>query len=91
MKVANNFWKVRGMIDRFTKSHRQIDSGVEKKEDELMSAIKFRTTPKVDLPHYSYIFRKPEPLGIEMNNVECSGLGKMLHLDIQKGKEAMKK
>ena len=26
-----------------------------------------------------------------MNNLECSRLGKMLHLEIQKGKEAMKK
>ena len=56
-----------------------------------MSAIRFRTTPKGDLPHYSYIFRKPEPLGTEMKNVACLRLGTMLHLDIQKGKEAMKK
>ena len=55
-----------------------------------MSAIQFRTTPKGDLPHYSYIFRKPVPLGTEMKNVECSRLGTMLHLEIQKGKKAMK-
>ena len=48
------------------------------------------STPEVDLPHYSNIFRKPEPLGIEMKNVSCSRLGTMLHLDIQKGKEDMK-
>ena len=56
-----------------------------------MSAIQLRTTPKGDLLHYSYIFRKPEPLGTEMKNVACSRLGTMLHLEIQKGKEAMKK
>ena len=56
-----------------------------------MSSMRFRTTPKGDLPHYSFIFRKPEPLGTEMKNVACSRLGTMLHLDIQKGKEAMKK
>ena len=55
-----------------------------------MSAIQFRTTPKRDLPHYSYIFRKPESLGTEIKNVTCSRLGTMLHLEIQKGKEAMK-
>ena len=55
-----------------------------------MSAIQFFTTPKGDLPHYYYIFRKTEPLGIEMKNVVCSRLGTMLHLDIQNGKEAMK-
>ena len=55
-----------------------------------MSAIQFRTTPKEDLPHYSYICRNIEPLGPEMKNVDCSRLENMLHLDIQKGKEAMK-
>ena len=53
-----------------------------------MSAILFHTTPRGDLPHYAYIFRKAYPLGKDMNNLACSRLGKMLHLDIQKGKEA---
>ena len=78
------------MIDRFNESRRQIDSRVEKTEDESMSAIQFFTTPKVDLPHYSYIFRKPDPLGTDMKNVACLRLGMMLHLDIQKGEKAMK-
>ena len=55
-----------------------------------MSAIQFCTTHKGDLPYYFYIFMKPESLGTEMNNVACSWLGTMLHLEIQKGKEAMK-
>ena len=79
------------MIDGFNESRRKISSGIEKTADESISAIRFGTTPKGDLPHYSYIFRKPEPLGTEMKNVVCSSLGNMLHLDIQKGKEAMKK
>ena len=82
---------MRGLIDGFNELCRQIASGREKTADESMSAIRFRTTPKVDLPHNSYIFRKPEPLGTEMKNVACSRLGMMLHLEIQKGKEAMKK
>ena len=55
-----------------------------------MSAIQFHTSPKGDLTHCSYIFRNPEPLGKEMNNMTRSRLGTMLHLYIQKGKEAMK-
>ena len=55
-----------------------------------MSAIRFCTTPKVDLPHYSYTFRKSEPLGTDIKNMDCSRLGNMLYLDIQKGEEAMK-
>ena len=55
-----------------------------------MSAIRFCTTPKEDLPHYSYIFRNPDPLRTDMKNVECSRLGTMLHLEIQNGKEDLK-
>ena len=68
----------------------QIASGVGKTADELMSAIIFFTTPKGDLPHYSYNFRKPEPLGIEINNVVCSKVGMVLRLETQKGEEDMK-
>ena len=78
------------MVDGFNESRRQIASGVEKTADESMSAIHFYTTPKGDLPHYSYIFRNPETLGTEMNGVACSRMGNMLHLDIQKGEEVMK-
>ena len=91
VKVTDNLWKIRGLIDGFNESRRQIALGREKNSDDSMSAIRFRTTPKGDLRHYSYIFRKPEPLGTEMKNVACSRLGKMLHLEIQNGKEAMKK
>ena len=55
-----------------------------------MSSIQFRNISKGDLPQYSYTFGEREPLGKEMNNVACTRLGTMLHLDIQKGKEAMK-
>ena len=55
-----------------------------------MNSIRLRTTPKGDLPHYYYIFRKPDKLDTEMNNMECSSLGTILHLETQKGKEAMK-
>ena len=50
-----------------------------------MSVIRFHTTHKGDLPHYSYIFSKTEPLGTEMKNVDCYRLGTMLHPDIQQG------
>ena len=37
------------------------------------------------------MFWNMEPLGMDIKNVSCSRLGNMLYLDIQKGKEAMKK
>ena len=55
-----------------------------------MSAMRFCTPSKGYLPHYSYICMKPELLGTEMKNVACSRAGTMLHLEIQKWKEATK-
>ena len=69
VKGINNFLKVCGLIDGFNESRRQIYSEVEKNSDDSMSAIQFCTSPKGDLPHYSYIFRKAEPLRTEMNNM----------------------
>ena len=54
---------------RFNELRRQISSGVERTANKWMSAMQLRTAPKGDLPHYSYIFRKSEPLVIEMKNM----------------------
>ena len=45
-----------------------------------MSNIIFWGTPKDDLPHYSYIFKNLDLLGVELRNVVCYGLGTMLYL-----------
>ena len=55
-----------------------------------MSATCFQNNPKGDFPHYSFIFRKLDPLGKELKNAARSRLGTMLYPDIQNGKEAMK-
>ena len=59
--------------------------------EESMGDIQFHTTHKGDLAHYSYIFRKPYMLGEKLNNVACYRLGTLLYLEIQNGKEEMKK
>ena len=56
-----------------------------------MSAIRFGTTVKGGLPHLSFIFRKPEPLGTEFNNVTCYVTGALIVILIQSRKEGMKK
>jgi hypothetical protein len=43
-----------------------------------------------DLPHLSYILRKPEPLGTEFKNIACTITGVFLHLEIQRGKLPMR-
>ena len=47
---------------------------------DSMSAIRFRTTAKGNLPHLSYILRKPEPLGTEFNTVDCSVTGALISI-----------
>ena len=69
----------------------RLTLGRGKRADDSMSAIQFSTTIRECLPQYSYIFKKPKPLGIDMKNVAWYRLGNMLHLDIQKGKETTKK
>ena len=54
--------------------------------DESIRAIWFRTMAKGNLPHLSYIFRKPEPLGTEFKTVACSVTGALLFIEVQMGK-----
>ena len=44
-----------------------------------------------NLPHLSFIARKPEPLGIELKAVACARTGVMMHLELQRGKTEMRK
>ena len=75
VKGIYNFWKVRELTDKFNESRRQISSGVGKTADESMSSIRFCSTPKADLPYYSYIFRDMDPLGTEVKNVAIPRVG----------------
>ena len=55
-----------------------------------MSVIRFRTTAKGKLPHLSYILRKPEPLGTELNTSVCSVTGYLIFIEVHRGKEGRK-
>ena len=54
-----------------------------------MNAIRFRTTVRGNLPHSSYIFRKPEPLGTDFKIFSCSVTGALLFIELQREKEGM--
>ena len=80
-----------GMVNGFNESqHHFIAASSTKVLDESMSACKPRTTALGDLPHISYVIRKPEPLGTEFKNAACPHLKVMLNLEIQRGEEPMK-
>ena len=76
-------------INVFNAACNNIGSISMKVGDESMSAIRFRTTAKGNLPHLSYIFCKPEPLGIEFKKVSCSVTGALLFIVLHRGKEGM--
>ena len=78
------------LFDEFNNACKNIVASFLKVGDESMSAIRFRTTAKGNLPHFSYIFRNPEPLGTEFNTVACSVTGALLFIEVQRGKEGMK-
>ena len=87
---TDEWWKAKHLFDGFNTACKNIAASFLKVGDESMSAIRFRTTTKGNLPHLSYIFRKPEPLGTEFKTVACSVAGALLLIKVQRGKEGMK-
>ena len=55
-----------------------------------MSAIRFWTKKKGNLPHLSYILLKMYPMGTEFNTVACYITGALILIEFQKGKECIK-
>ena len=51
---------------------------------DSISAIIFWTTVKGNLPHLSYIFCKPEPLGTKFKTVSCSVTGSFLFVEVHR-------
>ena len=87
---TDELWRAKHLFDGFNSACKKIAASFLKVGDESMSVIRFRTTSKGNLPHLSYIFRKPEPLGTEFKTVACSVTGALLFIKVQRGKEGMK-
>ena len=73
-------WRAKHLFDGFNTACKNIAASFLKLGDELMSAIRFRTTAKGHLLHLSYIFQKPEPLSTEFKTVACSLTGALLFI-----------
>ena len=78
------------LIYGFNAACKNIASSFMKVGDDSMSAISFRTTAKDNLPHLSYIFRKPEPLGTEFNIVACYVTGDLIFIEVYRVNEWIK-
>ena len=66
---TDEWWRAKLLFDGFNTACNNIAASFLKVGDELMSAIRFRTTEKGNLPHLSYIFQKLDPLGNEFKTV----------------------
>ena len=91
-KAMDPWWKFEGAIRQFNEIRKKIILPSEViAVDESMSAWRPQSTAKGGLPNLSFIMRKPEDLGIEFKSAVCPILGIMTFLEIQRGKDDMKK
>ena len=87
LKGHDEWWQVVGGIDGFNENRRtRIQAPNDKVLDETMSAFRPTKTPKGDLPHLSYIARKPEPLGTEFKTLAAAYMGVFLHFHLCRSK-----
>ena len=77
------------LIDGLNVACNNIYASSLKVGDESMSAILYQKMAKGYLPHLSYIFWKPDPLGKEFNKVACAVTGPLLFIEVQRGKEGI--
>ena len=68
-KEEDDWCRKRLMIYGFNEACSNIAVSYIKAGDDSMSAIRFHIRSKGDLPKLSYIFHKPEPLGIDLKTV----------------------
>ena len=74
-------------INGLNEACKNIEASYLKVVNESMSAILFWKTAKGGLFHLYYIFRRTEPLGTELENVDCSVTGDFIFIELQRGKE----
>ena len=77
---TDEWWRAKLLFNGFNTAFKNIAASFFKVGDESMSAIRFRTTAKGNLPYLSYIFRKLETLDTEFKRVACSVTGALLFI-----------
>ena len=86
------WWKFIGGVEQFNLNRlKYVVSSNHLALDELMMAWRPRKTKTGGLPNITHIPRKPEPLGTEFKCSTCSTCKVMLNMELQRGKEEMKK
>ena len=84
------WWRIHNLVPAFNNNRKKnVWSSYLKVFDELMSAYEPQTTKTGNIPHVSSIKRKPQPLGSEFKCCCDTVTNIMIHIELQKGKEAM--
>ena len=84
---SDEWAKIQGLVNDFNSAVRRNFSASDKIcMDESMSPFRPHQSQRANLPHLSYILRKPKTLGTEYKCVTCSDSGIILKLEIQRGK-----
>jgi hypothetical protein len=91
MTPGDDPWaQMQGLVNDFNKTTLQnFSPSDEKVIDESMSPFKPRQSKKANLPHLSFVKRKPKPHGTEFKCIACGESGIMLKLEIQRGKVSL--
>ena len=89
-KATYERWRENLLINGFNAACKNIAASFLKVRDESMSAIRFQTTARGNLPHLSYILRKSKPLGTEFKTFACYVTGDLVFIEVQRGKEGIK-
>jgi hypothetical protein len=89
---GDSWWRIQQAITTFNKTRKDLIQTSELQTiDETMSAFCPQTTKTGDLPHLSFVARKPEPLGTEFKSAACPLLKVMTYLEICQGKNDSEK
>jgi hypothetical protein len=90
--ATDPWYKFRRFVEAFNENRRRtVITSKSIVIDESMSAFRPRTTPRGGLPNISYVKRKPKPMGTEFKCAADGRHGLMLFLEIQEGKDAMRR
>ena len=86
-KKEDPWWQIIQVVDDFNANRkRTIGTSNVRDTDETMSPYCPQTTKNGTIPHLSYVFRKPEPLGTEFKNCLDSNSKIMLCLYLCRNK-----
>ena len=83
-KATYEWWRSKLLIDGFNEACKNIAAIYLNVGDDSMSAIHFQAMVKGNLPHLSYIYRKPEPLGTYFKTITCYITGYLLFVEVQR-------